>query len=467
MAINKRTYVLPKNTEPTAEVVTTLIESVKRQQEIRGYDLLEKYYNAEKITQEERSEPLVAMTAYARYIVGLNCGYLLGNAVSYNVSDKYNIDPVQEAYDEQKIQNADIRLANDASKFGHGFERIYINEDGECRSAVIDPRSVILVRDNTVEHRKMFALVYVQSVNTKGEPVNDQYDLTIITRNAIMERTLKGGSLMETGIPDVPHLFGDVPVVEYQNDDDIIGDFESVIPLIDSYNILQTARINDRLKTANALLAAIGANLENEDDFEEVMANRFANLPEGAKLEYITKSTNEQESDTLRIAISDDIHKISMTPDVSDKNFAGSSSGVALQYKLFTFEKHAKDKERCFEAALMERFSLYNAYFNKTANMPIIPTGKIEAVFKRALPQNDVETANMINSLDGLVDKETLVSQLSFVTDAKEVVAQAAKEAEQSLNLGGYGSLNGFNGGQATEDEEDTEDGGKDPENGE
>lgn len=76
----------------------------------------------------------------------------------------------------------------------------------------------------------------------------------------------------------------------------------------------------------------------------------------------------------------------------------------------------------------MERVHLYNVYLMKTANMPAIEIGDIDAVFKRALPQNDVETANMINALDGIVDRETLVSQLSFVVDAKETVELAAEE---------------------------------------
>ena len=135
---------------------------------------------------------------------------------------------------------------------------------------------------------------------------------------------------------------------------------------------------------------------------------------------------------------------ISMTPDVSDKNFAGSASGVSLQYKLFTFEKHAKDKERCFEAGLMERVHIYNIFLAKTANMPLIEIGDIDAVFKRALPQNDVETANMINALDGIVDRETLVSQLSFVVDAKETVELAAEEEDKKAtdDAGNFGTDN-------------------------
>ena len=441
MAINKRMYVLPKGTEPTGEVVQTLISSVKRADELRRYNELDQYYNAEKVVGEEDSEPLVAVTAFARYITGLNTGYLLGNPVTYTVSKGVKFDKIQDEFDDQIISNTDIRLANDASKFGHGFERIYVNEDSKCRSAVVDPRNIILVRDNTVEHKKMFAIIYVNSVNEKGEEIKDEYELTIITPTMVMERHLKSGNLSGDETTDQLHFFGEVPIVEYMNDDDIIGDYEPVIPNIDAYNKLQTARVNDRMKNANSILLVSGGGLE-EKQVEEIMNGRIADLPEGAEMKYITKSTNEEESEKLRDSIKDDIHMISMTPDVSDKNFAGSASGVSLQYKLFTFEKHAKDKERCFEASLMERIHLYNVYLMKTANMPAIEIGDIDAVFKRALPQNDVETANMINALDGIVDRETLVSQLSFVVDAKETVelANAEKDKKATDDNGNFGT---------------------------
>ena len=261
MAINKRMYVLPKGTEPTGDVIQTLISSVKRANELRRYNELDQYYNAEKVVGEEDSEPLVAVTAFARYITGLNTGYLLGNPVTYTVSKGVKFDKIQDEFDDQIISNTDIRLANDASKFGHGFERIYVNEDSKCRSAVVDPRNIILVRDNTVEHKKMFAIIYVSSVNEKGEEVQDEYELTIITPTMVMERHLKSGNLSGDESTDQLHFFGEVPVVEYMNDDDIIGDYEPVIPNIDAYNKLQTARVNDRMKNANSILLVSGGGL--------------------------------------------------------------------------------------------------------------------------------------------------------------------------------------------------------------
>ena len=90
----------------------------------------------------------------------------------------------------------------------------------------------------------------------------------------------------------------------------------------------------------------------------------------------------------------------------------------------------------------MDRFRLYNNFLVAKSTMAIVPTEEIDAVFKRALPQNDLETSQMINNLIGteLVDKETLAAQLSFVQDAKETVELAEAEAGEDMALGNYGT---------------------------
>jgi SPP1 family phage portal protein len=111
-----------------------------------------------------------------------------------------------------------------------------------------------------------------------------------------------------------------------------------------------------------------------------------------------------------------------------------------LLYKLIAFEKNIKTKERYFERGLMERFSLYNKLLTTKSTMKIVRPRDIDAVFKRDLPRNDFEASQMINNLIGVVDKETLVGQLSFVRDAKETVALAAEEDE--VNDNGFNNKN-------------------------
>lgn len=439
MAINKM-FTLPKGTEPTDKIVSGLLASTQRKEQLKLYNKLYDYYMSEAITSRPAPNKLLAITNHARYIVKTNVGYLLGNPVNYLVDDKYNIEAIMKLYYHQTIGNLDVELAKDASVFGHAFERVYTDENSDSWSTRIDPRNIILVYDDTVKHEKMFAIIYLQAYNEKGEAIKDQYDATILTPTMTMERTLKGGKLIGTDVEDSEHGYGEVPIVEYPNDSDRTGDFETVISLLDAYNILQSDRVLDRERLVDAILAFYGGTFTKEQQETLKDSRMIANLPPDAKIEYIIKNINESDADVLRQTIASDIHKISMTPDMSDENFAGNSSGVALLYKLLAFEQHIKDKERYFENALVDRFRLYNTLLHVKNNMPIIEPEEIDVMFKRALPQNDLEISQMINNLEGIVDKETLVSRLSFVQDAKDVVEAVAKEKNDELNLGNYGT---------------------------
>lgn len=119
-----------------------------------------------------------------------------------------------------------------------------------------------------------------------------------------------------------------------------------------------------------------------------------------------------------------------MVPNMSDVNFVGNSSGVAIRYKLLAFEQNIKNKERYMEKGLMERFKLYNNFLVTKSKMSEVPVEEVDAVFRRNLPSNDFETSQMITNLSDVVDTETLISQLSFIKDASEIVEAKKKEDE-------------------------------------
>lgn len=435
-----KVYTLPAGTQPTDTIISNLLTGTQREQDLSLYNRLYAYYMSQPVTSRPAPHDLRVITNHARYITKTNVGYLLGNPVNYLTSEENNIEPILDLYRIEVIANLDVELATDASIFGHAFERIYTNDMGEPESTKVDPRNIILVRDDTVRHEKMFAVIYLPSYDESGNIIADQFEATILTDSLVMERTLKSGKLISRGdIEDFEHGYGEVPITEYLNSSDRVGDFEPIISLLDAYNILQSDRVIDRERLVDAILAFYGGTFTEEQQQQLQNSRILANLPEDAKVEYIVKNINESDADVLRKTIAQDIHKISMTPDMSDDNFAGNSSGVALLYKLLAFEQHIKDKERYFEKALKERFEIYNNMLVLQNVMSAVKLADVDAVFNRALPRNDLEISQMINNLTGIVDRETLVAQLSFVQDAKETVELAEKE-QDTLNVGNFGT---------------------------
>lgn len=219
-------------------------------------------------------------------------------------------------------------------------------------------------------------------------------------------------------------------MIEYRNNPEMLGDFEAVISLIDAYNLLQSDRINDKEQLVDAILCLYGMDFDSEQAELLKDSRMLANIPLDGKVEYLVKTLQEGDVDILRQNIEKDIHKISMTPNMSDENFVGNSSGVAIKYKLLAFEQNIKNKERYMEKGLMERFKLYNSFLMSKSQMQEVPIEEVDAIFKRNLPSNDYEISQMINNLSDLVDSETLLAQLSFIKDAKEIVELKKQEDE-------------------------------------
>ena len=416
-------YTLPKDTKITNKI---LIDVIEYNEELKKrYDRLEKYYLGrhdifERTKEDNGAKNNKVMVNHAKYITDTNVGYLLGNPVDYQVSDNenYDIQPILDAYKKQTINDLDSEIAKDVSIFGLQYEYVYANENAEPRSCEIDNRNAIIVYDDTVEHNKLFGLIYRPVF--KGKNLNYWEVIYLNDKEKILYK-LYTNSLKQIGESE-PHAFGKVPLILYKNNPEFLGDFESVISLIDAYNLLQSDRVNDKEQLVDAILCMYGMDFDDEQAEMLKSSRMLANIPSDGKVEYLVKTLQESDVDILRETIENDIHKISMVPNMSDENFVGNSSGVAIRYKLLAFEQNIKNKERYMEKGLMERFELYNHFLATKSLMAEIPVEEVDAIFKRNLPSNDYEISQMINNLSDFLCNETLVSQLSFVKNAKDEV---------------------------------------------
>lgn len=427
-------YTLPKDTKLTAKILNDIISYNEYLQD--RYDLLDNYYMGRHtgITErhKERGElsnnKVVINTA--KYITDINVGFLLGNPVEYQVDQgtvEYDIREVLDQYKQQTINDLDTELATSVSIMGKTLEYIYSDENANPRSVEIDLRQGIMIYDNSVEHKELYGIIYRPVMS--GNNVK-YYEVVACDSQEIVEYKCYGRTLSETSRK--AHAFGDVPMIEYRNNTRYLGDFETVISLIDAYNLLQSDRINDKEQLVDAILVFYGIDF-TEDQKRELKEGRMVSgVPSDSKIEYIYKTLQEADVDVLRKNLEDDIHKVSMTPNMSDENFIGNSSGVALAYKLLPFEQHIKNKERYMEKGLMRRFMLYNHFLNVKSVMPLVPIYEVDAIFKRNLPRNDFEISQMINNLTGVVDDETLISQLSFITDAENIISNMEQQEERA-----------------------------------
>ncbi len=407
-------------------VLEEFLRGAPRREKLRAYSV-----GAHEITLRSRRAGLPnsrLVNGFPAYITAMAAGYLTGAPISYHAPDQKDaLESVLRAYRAFDAQSVDAELAAQASVYGRGCEVCYAA--GETpRAAAVDPRCAFVCYDDTVEHEPLFGVTFQQKRGERGEARG--FAVTVYTDRDILRYQTDTLSRMPAPESAEGHLFGGVPLTEYWNNESERGDFEGVLSLIDAYDILASDRVNDRQQFADALLvltgvtglSAPGDTGDTRTPGQRLREDKTLALPDpSAKVEWLTKAQSEQDADVLRRAIKDDIHKFSMVPDLTDEHFAQDSSGVAMRYKLLGLEQMTNIKERWFQEGLRRRLALCANYLRVTG-CQTLDHARVQIVFKRNLPVNELELAQTARTLAGLVPDELLLSQLPCVPDAREAM---------------------------------------------
>jgi len=396
-----------------------LLESCLKEHtaEIGRLNRLRDYYDGKhEIGRRMRSGGLPnlrMMHAFPRYISTMAAGYLIGSPVEYQGEDQAEaLAAVLQEYGRNAIDSVDANLARDASIYGRAVELVYADGAARPCSAVLDPRDAFVVYGDDVAGGPMLGIHCVPRMDAGGRMTD--YAVQVYTREYVLSYRMKNISdpRLREPVQAQRHYFGRVPMIEYWNDESEKGDFEDVISLIDAYNLLQSDRLNDKQQFVDALLVLYGCTLEADErgrsPGQQLREDKALSLPDcDARAEWLYKQLNEADTEVLKNALRADIHKMSMVPDMTDEQFAGNSSGVAMRYKLLGLEQLTRIKERWFREALRERLRAY-ACFLACRGGVALDAERVRMVFTRALPVNELETAQTIRNLKDILPPEEL-----------------------------------------------------------
>ena len=370
---------------------------------------------------------------YANLITSSLVGYFVGEPITYNAEDAEMLKELQMILEYNDEADENTELAKNASIYGIAYELLYMEQEDEgmgrpmLRFCALDPKECIPIYDETIEHN-LTAFIRYYTVN---DILQDNKETTIAElytdKEVFTYKSTQAGNfqLVET----IPHYFGMVPVAIYKNNEEQLGDFETVISLIDAYDVMESDTVNDFDYFVDAYLALYGFTADPED-IAKMKENRVLLMDEGTSAEWLIKNANDTTTENMKVRLDKDIHKFAHCPDMSDENFAGNSSGVAIQFKTLGTENLVSIKERKFKRGLQQRFELIGqiqglmgASFDWRA---------IDIIFRRNIPTNLSELAQMVSSLDGIVSNKTLLAQVPFVEDVKAEQEQLASEQEKS-----------------------------------
>lgn len=412
------------------EKITDFIRKFQ-QYELPRLERYAKYYRGDqdimrKMVKDSTKPCNRIVTNFCYNIVTNYQGYLTGQDITY--SSPEDISAIVDVLSYNDVRTEDNELLRQALIFGKAYEVCYIDEDNKQRFKVFDARQCFAIYDNTLS-QNLLAVVRFYPIDvfdlTKGWNVDIYYSDRI-------EHYTAGNTLTSLRlIGEEKHFYGQVPVTIFTLNDDEDSIFDKVMTLQDAYNKLLSSEVDDFEAFCDAYLVLKGINAEAED-IQSMKENRVLLVGDNGDVAYVNKAINDTQIENMLTNIEKQIHTISNSPDFTDDAF-GTSSGIAMKYKLLGFENTAGAIAANMTKALQKRIELICSILGMVEGE--VMWRDVEISFTRNLPVDLAEMANLVNTLKGTVSDRTLLALLPFVSDIDKELEMVEKTKAKNAEL--------------------------------
>lgn len=363
--------------------------------------------------------------AFPYIITSTICGFM-NKKPNIKCEEQELIDDVFKYNDADK-QNTSIIL--DMSIYGVAVEQFYIDKKGNTRFKRISPLDIIIVKTSDIIG-DTFLVIKHWEVDGLGEDREEYIELYYEDKVIRYYQNEKGEI---RNLIEEPLFFGDVPFNIYKNNEEMLGDFERIIPLVGAYNKYQSEVLNATQDITNALMVLSGVNL-TDDQIRQVSQLRvLADENQiDAKMVYNEVMFNEAYLSQLR----KDIFALSGCIDLTGEEI-GNLSGSALKQRLVNLFYICSVKSAYLKEGYLRRIELVLNIHSLTNAMDVdrvLRNTEIEINYNTL--EDSSEMLSLVQGLDGIISKETQLSLLGdLLVSVDDEMAKLSKEKEEAIEF--------------------------------
>ena len=442
------------------------------------YRTLFRYYVGNHDFSSAHSDGNRIVCNFCKYIPQTLQGYMFGNKPTYDHAEgDLAAEEIIDTFNEQEMWLMDSRIGLDMSIYGKAFELVYLPEGKDKpRSMLIHPTDAFVAYAGDLERDSIFGAVYFhyEVQNLQERHTLYVYDRQNFTR---WESVSQDGPWALVEGP-TPHGFGRVPLIEYRNNEEMIGDFEGILDLQDAYNSLISDRQDDKDAFAAGVMVLKGQVMgDTKEEIGENMATlrklKLLHLDDDADVSWLAQTFDESSVQIVQDQYAKDIHKFAMVPDLSDEQFAGNASGIAMAYKLFGTDQVVAEKVEQFRMGFRRRCKLYDyKLHNPTLNPSYEPVADLKSLtvnLSMNTPQDLSYISTALTTLvsTSIISKDTARRNVYIVDDpeeeAKKIEEEQSRESEMNSAayedpFGGFGQgVNDVGHGMDAEEAQDSD----------
>jgi SPP1 family phage portal protein len=452
---------LPKDTAITIELLQKLLDEHTKEVNSRYAELEKVYLSDHKILHGEPKDDWKPdnriVVNFPKFMVDTTNGFFIGNPIKTTAKEDKVAEYVDylDQFNSQDDNNAE--LSKLCAIYGKGYEMYYTDENTELCITNLTPLEAFIVFDDSILKRPLFFIRrYKDYEGNEYGSISNSFGV----RNFKVTGGLEWLDYEENEVDVVDgwkkHYFDGVPATEFVENEEKQGIFEPVLSMVNAYNKAISEKANDVDYFADAYLKILGALVEN-DDLKAIRNNRVINFEgdseKGIIVEFMDKPSSDTTQENLLNRLERLIFCIGQTANTSDENF-GTSSGIAMLYKMWSTNNRGTTKQRKFEKGMNRRYKML--FGHPASKVPADAWVQLHYTFTPNIPKNLLEETQVAANMEGITSHKTQLKVLSAVDNVQEELDEIEKENTPDENM--TNKILGFGNTPQTETEETTED---------
>ncbi|NKW95829.1 phage portal protein [Bacillus toyonensis] len=384
-------------------------------------------------------------------IIDTKIGYMFGLPISYSLDhdDDEVLKRIQDFLKANHTEDADAETGKFASICGYGARLLYHDKEGIEKVMNIKPYEAIFLTNSSIAEPNYAIRCYPIKV-IDGDDFKDGYKVEFYNETNIIEYTGEDlDKLVE--INRIPNLYKSVPLIGFPNNEELQGDVDKSISLIEGYD-RAFSDVNSEIEQFRlAYMIFKGVDID-ENTVEDLKKTGALDVGENGEASFLTKNLNDDILEHHLDRLEKNICRFTKHVNLTDESFGSNLTGVAIRYKLLALETKSGTLEVKFTKSLRQQFKLLFDAWNLRSNKSELDYLCMTFQFTRNIPVNLADEADVQGKLQGLMSEETRLSLFSAVHDPKAEIQKMLEEEADSINLDSVykgGDTNGL--GQETE----------------
>lgn len=316
-----------------------------------------------------------------------------------------------DLHNEEGIENSE--LLTRSLSVGIAWELWYTSDELELKKGMRTPEYKIVDNEDCVP-------IYTKDIKPKLEAFirfqEDEIEKTLTAdiyypkKSEHWKRSEGKDEWRRDTTGDTIYPYEAVPVIPFRTSANNQPVFEAQKGIMDALDSL-VSKTQNEVDRFNALITLFPGDVDKKfiEQITELAKPYIKNLEQydpQAWPRYLEKNLSgvNEFYTSQRDWLEKIFHKTIKVPDVSDKEFAGNQSGVAIAYKLIGFEFLVSEIEVYFRKGLQQRYEFYQDIVNASTYSPKPKWEEYEQaiIWNRNLPVDDESKVRIAAMLQGL-----------------------------------------------------------------